>query len=86
MTIGKGKAAPRSEPSLLTLWCNNHSEDHLIHRSDKYSGLFDRRSAENLKFDLYGSQNRHCVMKQFQLDHGFAIIGFGDNESAAASL
>jgi len=25
-------------------------------------------------------------MKQFQLDHGFAIIGFDDNESAAASL
>jgi hypothetical protein len=72
MTIGKGKALA-IRTSLLTRWCDNHSEDHLIHRSDKYSG---RRSAENLKFDLYGSQNRHCVMKQFQSDHGFAIIGY----------
>jgi hypothetical protein len=62
---------------------DNHSDDSLIHRIHQSSCLFQRGAAEHFKFDSYGLQARHSVMKQLQLNHWFALVGFGYEPAAA---
>ena len=81
-----GSSPDKALVATLAFRRDNHSDYPFIDFVHQSFYLIQCRPTEYLKSDAEAFQARHSVAKQFQLDHRHALISFGDDESAAASL